>query len=408
MTVPRPLDGMTVVDMTAYVAGPMCTQLLADMGAEVIKVERPPGGDVYRRQGPEFIDGASISFLALNKGKKSVVIDVKSAEGRKVMDRLLAIADVFVHNFRPGTASRLGVAVDDVARLNPRTVWATVSGYGGMGPKGDLGGYDLMLQGESGLMEATGHPDRPPAKAGFAVIDLNAAVSLAFGIVTSLLGRERTGQAQTVESSLYETSISMGAILAERFLATGVEPRRNGSASPLFSPYQAYRTSDGYLTVEGTGPPGAWQRFCDAIGIPEFADDPDYATNGDRVANQQALQEAVEARTALHPTDYWIERMQERSLPCGPIRTIGAALGSVQTEALGMVVEAEHPNGGTFRTVRSPLRLGGTALAPQSGAPRLGEHTSSVLSSIGFTAIEIQALESAGVIVTRESDEVAG
>lgn len=399
----RPLDGIRVIDLTMYVAGPLCTQQLADLGAEVVKVERPPGGDVYRRQGPEFIDGQSISFLALNKGKQSVVLDLKSDDGRAVMRRLLTTADVLVHNFRPGTAARLGLASDDVAAINPRVVYATVSGYGGAGPKGDQGGYDLMMQGECGLMEATGHPDRPPAKAGFAVVDINAASNLAFGIVAALLGRERTGTAPAVESSLYETSIAMGTILAERYLAHGAVPTRNGSASPLFSPYQAYRTSDGYFTVEGTGPPGAWERFCQAIGLGDLVDHPDFATNGDRVQHQEELRREVETRTVEHPTDDWIERLQSHGLPCGPIQPIGDALDSDQTAALGLVVDVAHPGSGSYRSLRNPLRMGGEAMPPRAGPPRLGQHTADVLATLGYDDDEIARLASGGAIALEGS-----
>lgn len=393
-----PLSGVRVVDMTMYVAGPLCTQLLADMGAEVIKTERPPEGDVYRRQGPEFLREQSITFLALNRGKKSLVLDLKADRGAEVMQRLVEGADVLVHNFRPKTAERLGIGIGDIEAINPRTVYATVSGYGGVGPKGDDGGYDLMMQGETGIMEATGYADRPPAKAGYAVVDINAAANLAFGIVTSLLERERTGVARPVETSLYETAMSMGVILAERYLANGAEPGRNGSASPLFSPYQAYRTADGYFTVEGTGPPGAFERFCEAIDAAHLLDDPAFATNGDRVRNQDRLAQAVEERTVNHNTDYWISRMQDAGLPCGPIHSIGEALDSEQTQALGIVMENEHPVSGTYGTVRNPLRIDGEPIVALTRPPRLGEHTKEILTSLGYESGVIEDLVAAGVV----------
>lgn len=397
-----PLDGINVIDMTMYVAGPLCTQYLADLGADVIKTERPPDGDVYRRQGPEFLGDQSISFLALNRGKRSLVLDLKAGRGAEVMKRLLENADVLVHNFRPGTAERLGIGKDDVARINPRVVWATVSGYGGAGPKAAEGGYDLMMQGESGLMEATGYSDRPPAKAGYAVVDINAAANLAFGIVAALLERERTGVARAVESSLYETAISMGVILAERYLANGAEPERNGSASPLFSPYQAYRTKDGYFTVEGTGPPGAFERFCHAVDAVELLADVEFATNGDRVRNQESLRIAVEDRTVHHDTEYWIGRMQQAGLPSGFIRTIGEALDSEQTRALGLVMEAAHPTEGMYRTVRNPLRFGGTPSVSPASPPRVGQHTREVLAAIGYETGAIDDLIATGVVMAEK------
>lgn len=400
---PGPLAGLRIVDMTQYVAGPLCTQLLADLGAEVVKIERPPGGDVYRRQGPEFLAGESITFLALNKGKKSLVVDAKHPEGRALIERLVAGSDAFVHNFRPGTAERLGLGRDDVARLSKRVVWAALSGYGGAGPRADDGGYDLIMQGESGLMAATGHPGGAPAKAGMAVIDINAGVALALGITAALLERERTGVARPCESSLYETSISMGTILAERYLANGIVPQRMGSASPLFAPYQAYQTSDGYFTVEGTGPPRAWQRFCDALEVPELADRPEFADNPARVRNRELLQEEVERRTSTQPTEYWLARLRAQDLPCGSIRHIGEALESEQTRALGMVVEADHPVVGSYRTVRGPLRHGPAPTAVR-GAPVLGEHTAEVLGALGVDQREVARLTAAGIVACAAAD----
>lgn len=393
-----PLAGFRVLDMTMYVAGPLCTSILADMGADVIKLERPPTGDVYRRQGPDFVDGESISFLALNKGKRSIVLDVKHPKGRSVLDDLLRTSDAFVHNFKPTTVERLRLGKDDVAAISPQTIWAGVSGYGGLGPKGQEGGYDLMMQGECGLMEVTGYADRAPAKAGFAVVDITAGTNLALGITASLLERERTGEVRAIETSLYEISISMGTILAERYLATGKIPQRSGSASSLFAPYQAYATSDGYVTVEGTGPPGAWSRFCAAIEAAELEERDEFRDNASRVHHRDLLRDEVEARTSRRPTDYWIERFRERGLPCGPIQTIGQALESRQTRALDLVIEAEHPTLDRYRTVRTPVRRGPVRTVVQ-GAPLLGEHTGEVLEELGYGAAEIKALEGEQVAI---------
>lgn len=393
-----PLAGIRVVDMTMYVSGPMCTQLLADLGAEVIKVERPPHGDVYRLQGPDFIEDQSISFLAMNKGKKSVVLDLKPAEGRQLMNRLVATADVFVQNFKPGTAERLGLGKDDIRAISPRIVWASLSGYGGVGPRGDHGGYDLVMQGELGLMAATGYPDRPPAKAGYAVVDIHSAAILALGITAALHERDRTGVAPSVESSLYEIANSMGAILAERYLATGKKPTRYGSASSLFSPYEAYQTADGYVTVGATGPPGVFTQFCEAIGAPELAERPEYQDNAGRVTNQDALREEVEERTRTRPTEYWVEVFTELGMPAGAIRDIGEALESEQTGALGLVVDAEHTSLGSYQTIRQPLRIDDVATPPR-GAPLLGEHTREILGGLGIEGAEIDRMAESGLII---------
>jgi crotonobetainyl-CoA:carnitine CoA-transferase CaiB-like acyl-CoA transferase len=380
-----------------YVSGPLCTQLLAGLGAEVIKVERPPDGDVYRLQGPDFIDGHSISFLAMNKGKKSIVLDLKHPEGREIMEDLLRSADVFVHNFKPGTAERLGLGKEDIRSISPRIVWAGLSGYGGVGPRGTDGGYDLVMQGELGLMAATGYPDRPPAKAGFAVVDIHSAALLALGITAALHERERTGVAPPVESSLYEIATSMAAILAERYLATGKVPSRLGSASSLFSPYEAYQTADGYVTVGATGPPGVFKQFCEAIGAPELADRPEYVDNAGRVAHQDALREEVEARTRARPTDHWVSVFTDLGMPSGAIRDIGEGLEAEQTQALGLIIDAEHSSLGTYRTIRHPLRVGDRA-PDTRGAPLLGEHTDEILQELGRNKAARNELERGGVI----------
>lgn len=399
-----PLRGFRIIDLTMYVSGPFCTQLLAGLGAEVIKVERPPTGDVYRRQGPEFIGEESITFLSLNKGKKSIVVDLKHPDGAAVMKRLLERADALVHNFKPGTAERLGLGQADVAEISPGLIWACLSGYGGKGPKGELGGYDLMMQAETGIMEGTGHPDRPPAKAGYAVVDLNAGVTLALGLVAALLSRERTGHVLSVESSLYETAIAMSAIFAERYLSTGAVPSRSGAASPLFSPYEAYRTADGYVTVEATGPTGAFVRFCTALGLPDLANRAEFSDNATRVANQEQLRSEIEAVTTLHPTQHWISEFVSEGLPCAPIQSVGEALESDQTRALDLVAMATHPRLGTYRTIRNPLRFGSETTSKVDGAPLLGQHTFEVLQGLAFSEQEIQKLVVNGVVSGQESD----
>jgi crotonobetainyl-CoA:carnitine CoA-transferase CaiB-like acyl-CoA transferase len=393
----QPLAGIRVFDLTQYVSGPWATMMLGRLGAEVIKIERPDGGDVYRRQGPDFLGEESISFLALNQNKKSVCINLAEPEGRAIGQRLLRTCDVIVQNLRPGSAERLGFGRDEVRRLAPEVIWAALSGYGGTGPKGNDGGYDLIIQGEVGLMEMTGHPDRPPAKAGVAIVDVMSGNNLVLGILAALLGGIRHGNNPPVQTSLFETGISLTTIHAERFLNLGRVPRRSGSASPLFAPYEAYRSSDGYVTVEGTGPAGAWQRFCDALGLSDLADDPRFADNASRIRNLDALRSAAEERTTGETTSHWEKAFRSRGLPCGQILNLGDALEGPQTEALQMVVDAPHTALGTYRTLRGPVRYG-DADAPVVGAPLLGQHTREVLTALDVTDADLERLQAADVI----------
>ena len=402
-----PLTGVRILDMTMYVSGPLCTQLLADLGAEVIKIERPPKGDVYRRQGPDFLHDQSISFLALNKGKKSIVVDLKRSEGREIMVDLLRTADVFVHNFKPGTAERLGLGKEDTRAVSPRIVFAALSGFGEKGPRGDEGGYDVIMQGELGLMAATGYPDRPPAKAGYAVVDIHAGTTLALGITAALRQRDSTGVAPAVETSLYEVAASMGVILAERYLATGKVPDRKGSASSLFAPYQAYETADGYVTVGASGPPGVFREFCLAIGAPELAGRPEYVDNASRVEHQQELTREVEQQTRTRSTDAWVAVFTERGMPAGAIRDIGEGLEADQTRALGLVVDTRHSSLGAYETLRSPIRLD-PPQAMTRGAPLLGEHTRDLLMELGKTRADIAALVRSGVVAVSGSPTPEG
>lgn len=397
MADPRPLDGIRILDLTQYVSGPFATMILADLGAEVIKVERPDGGDVYRRQGPEFLDAESVSFLALNRNKKSVSIDLSTPEGQSLGQRLLSTCDVVVQNLRPGTAQRLGLGRDEVHRIAPDTIWASLSGYGEVGPKGNDGGYDLMVQGETGLMEMTGHADRPPAKAGVAVIDVAAGTNLALGILAALLDRARNGRTASVETSLYETGMAMTVIQAERYLNLGHVAARAGSASSLFAPYEAYLTADGYVTVEGTGPLDAWSRFCEALGVTGLVVDPRFVDNASRLRNVDALREIVEERTFRESTQFWEKAFRDHGLPCGPILGLGAALDSDQTEALNIVIDVPHDTLGSYRSVRGALRYDTRAL-PSRGAPTLGQHTGEVLRTLDVSADDLRLLDNAGVI----------
>jgi crotonobetainyl-CoA:carnitine CoA-transferase CaiB-like acyl-CoA transferase len=367
-----PLAGVRVLDLTQYVAGPYCTQVLADLGATVLKVERP-GGDVYRRQGPVFREGESASFLALNRGKRSIVLDLGDEEDRAQLERLLGEADVLVENLRPGTLERVGLGYADVERRHPRLIYCSISGFGQEGPLAREGGYDLTIQALSGLMAMTGHPGGPPAKIPIAALDFGSALYAVTGILAALWQRQATGRGQWVTTSILETGLAWLSMHITTVLLGGEEPRPLGTRSPFFAPYEAYRTADGHLVVVGTGGRAAWERLCGALGLEELVDDPRFAENSDRVAHAEELREALEGVLATRPTRHWQERLAAAGIVHAPVQHLRDVLRSEQVAALGAIGSLEHPRAGEVPIVRLPLtfsRARATATAPP---PELGQ-----------------------------------
>jgi len=393
-----PLTGIRVLDVTQYVAGPFCSMLLGDMGAEIIKVEEAGRGDVYRVQGPHFIGGESTSFLGVNRNKRSLTLNLKDPQGRAIAQRLAAQVDVFLENFRPGTAKRLGLGYEDLHRMNPRLIYASISGYGQTGPDADRGGYDLMAQGRGGLMSVTGSPDGPPVKAGVPVLDIGAAMYAAFGILAAYIARERTGQGQWIDVALLDTAVSWFTILAMEYQATGQLPGRRGSASPLFAPYQAFRAQDGYLTVIGTGGKDHWERFCRALDHEEWIGDVRFADNVGRMVHLTELTAMIEAVMATAPVSVWLDRLTKAGLPCDPIQTFDQVLADPQVRAREMVISVEHPTAGRLQMTGMPVKLSETPGGVETPAPTQGQHTGEILSRLGYTVDEIADLRQRGVI----------
>jgi crotonobetainyl-CoA:carnitine CoA-transferase CaiB-like acyl-CoA transferase len=371
--------------------------LLADMGAEVIKVEEPGKGDDTRAW-PAFAGGESTYFMSVNRGKKSLTLDLKAAAGKTVLHKLLAGADVLLENFRPGTLGRLGFGWEAVHTLNPRLVYCSISGFGESGPEASRPGYDLIVQGESGVMDLTGFPDGPPVKVGNSIADLASGTMAAHGVVLALLARERTGVGQRVEISMLEVMAALLTYQGQAYLTTGANPRRRGNQHPSIVPYEVFEAADAYLTV-GVANNSLWVRFCQAIGHPELATDPRFDTEAKRVEHRAELVPLLGAIFRTAPAGEWLGRLERAGVPAGKIKSVGEALDSEHLRARGAIVTVAHPTAGPLRMVGPPIRLHGTPAEAAAPPPLLGEHTDEVLTKLlGYSSEAVAALRASGVV----------
>jgi crotonobetainyl-CoA:carnitine CoA-transferase CaiB-like acyl-CoA transferase len=383
-----------VLDLSQVMAGPFCAQLLGDMGADVIKVE-PPGGDQARRaMGFTMKGDDTAAFLAVNRNKRSVVLDLKNSAQRAAFNRLAAGADVLIENFRPGVTERLGIGYDALRAANPGLIYASISGFGQTGPAALHPGYDLIAQGMAGVMSVTGEPGDDPVKCGVPIGDLSAGLFCAFAILTAYIARGRTGRGQRIDTSLFEGALALSIWETAELWATGRVPEPLGSAHRLTAPYQALRTRDGHVTVAGNNQ-RLWRALCTAIGVGELADDPRFATNDDRMANRPALVAELEARLRTRDTDDWVRILREAGVPVGPINDYREVFEDPHTHAREMVVEMEHPVEGTVRGLGIPVKLSDTPGRIRRAAPLLGEHTAEVLRELGYEDAEIADLRTA-------------
>jgi crotonobetainyl-CoA:carnitine CoA-transferase CaiB-like acyl-CoA transferase len=393
----RPLDGIRVIDLSRVLAGPYASLLLADMGAEVIKVEEPGRGDDTRAW-PPFQGGEATYFMSVNRGKKSLTLDLKHAEGKAVLRRLLDGADVLLENFRPGTLERLGFGYAAARALNPRLVYCSISGFGESGPEAGRPGYDLIVQGESGIMDLTGFPDGPPVKVGNSIADLAAGTMAAHGIVLALFARERTGEGQKVEIAMLEVMAALLTYHGQAYFATGKSPRRRGNQHPSIVPYEVFEAADGYLTV-GVANNSLWTRFCQALGRPELAADPRFDTEAKRVEHRETLVPLLGQVFATAPVAHWLARLAGAGVPAGKIKSVGEALESDHLGARGAIVTLTHRAAGPMRVVGPPIRLHGTPGEAAAPAPLLGEHTDEVLGKLlGYPADAVRRLRDEGVV----------
>ena len=370
-----PLAGVRVLDLTRILAGPYATMLLADLGAEVIKVE-PPSGDDTRGWGPPFRAGESAYFLAVNRGKKSVLVNLKTDEGRGAVRRLLRDADVLVENFRPGTLARLGFRPETVTARYPRLIWCSVSAYGQYGPLSKQPGYDAIMQGEAGWMGLTGPPEGPPTKLGASLADICAGMMASSGILAALFARERDGRARRVDVALFDSVVATLCYQAQGYLLTGEEPVRSGNAHPSLTPYESFEAADGQLIV-GVGNDPLWKRFC-RVAAPHL-DLPRFERNPDRVRQREELRELLEPLFRLRSLDHWERTLGDAGVPAGRVRSVPDILSSPQLRARGMVVERDHPAVGRLRLVGNPIQFDGRSETASLPPPTMGQHTGEVI-----------------------------
>ena len=396
---------MRVLDLSRVLAGPWASQVLADLGAEVIKVERPGGGDDTRGWGPPWLrdpSGAETSesayFLSANRGKKSITVDLTRPEGQDLVRRLAACSDVVLENYKVGALDRYGLGYADLSALNPRLVYCSITGFGQTGPYRQRAGYDFLIQGMGGLMSLTGEPDGEPMKVGVAVLDIVTGMYAATAVLAALAHRERSGRGQHVDLALLDVQVATLANQAQSYLVTGSNPRRLGNAHPSIVPYQAFATADGHIIL-AVGNDGQFARFCQVAGRPDLAADERFRANAGRVLHRAALVPELERVLAMRPSSDWIASLEAAGVPCGPINDLGQVFEDPQVRARGMRLEVPHPLAGTASLVASPIRLSGMPVAPGTAPPTLGQHTHEVLAEVlGLDEATRASLREVGVI----------
>jgi crotonobetainyl-CoA:carnitine CoA-transferase CaiB-like acyl-CoA transferase len=384
-----------VLELAQIMAGPTCGMMLADLGADVIKVEKLPGGDDTRSYSRPSVNGESAAFMMMNRNKRGIALNLKLPAARDALKRMVTKSDVLTENYRKGTMEKLGLSYEHLKAINPALIYSSVSGYGRTGPYADKGGFDLIAQGMSGLMSITGEPGGPPVKSGSPICDINAGMLAALGVLAAYVHRLRTGEGQLVDTSLFEAGIQQTYWQSAIFLATGVSPGPSGSAHILSAPYQAFRARDGWVNIGGANQPN-WERVVRVLGAPEWIDDPRFRTNADRMQHVGELAALMNERLKAKTVRDWIALLEAEGVPCGPINTIGDMLADPQTRARDMVIELEHPRAGHTRAIGLPVKLSATPGAITRPAPLLGEHTREVLAEFGFSAAEIDSLLATG------------
>jgi crotonobetainyl-CoA:carnitine CoA-transferase CaiB-like acyl-CoA transferase len=393
----KPLDGIRVVDLSRILAGPYCSMLLSDFGAEIVKIENPDKGDDTRAYGPPFLDGESVYFLSINRGKKSLTLNLKTPEGREILTKLIRQSDVLLENFRREFLSSIGLGYDEVAKLNPKIIYASVTGYGHTGPWADRPGYDLAVQGQGGIMSVTGDPNSPPYKTGTSLADITAGIYATLGILLALQARQRTGKGQKVDVSLLDGQVSFLTYQAGIYFGTGKSPTRKGNQHPTIVPYETFKASDRYFNL-AVGNDRLWQQFCDLLGRQDLKTHERFATNPKRVQNHDELYPVLERVFAQKPADEWIALFEKNGIPCGQIFSVGEVLEHPQVRAREMVVERPHPKLKSVKMTGVPVKLSATPGEAGSAPPLLGQHTEDVLRGLGYSGEQFADFRKRGIV----------
>jgi formyl-CoA transferase/CoA:oxalate CoA-transferase len=394
---PGSLSGVTVIDFTRVLSGPYCTMVLADHGARVIKLEHPLRGDDTRHWGPPFLGVESAYFLSINRNKESLTLDFKQPDGKRILEQLLARADVVVENFRPGTLDAAGFGAAEVLARHSRIVYCSISGYGQTGPRREEPGYDAVMQAEGGLMSITGETDGPALRLGVAITDIVSGLFAAQGVMSALIAREKSGRGQQVDIGMLDATAALLTYQAGNYFATGQVPGRMGNRHPTIVPYESFHAADGEFVIAG-GNDEIWRRLCLVIGRPALADDPRYRTNADRVTNYAELKPELEQALRVRTREEWVRALTDAGVPCGSVREISEVLADPQIAAREMVREVEHATIGTARVVNSPVKMSATPTSVRTAPPTLGQHTSAIMRELGYDEQHIAMLKTARVI----------
>ena len=394
----KALDGVRVLDLTRALAGPYCTLMLGDYGADVIKIELPCRGDDTRQWGPPYVDGESAYFLSISRNKRSITLNLKDARGKEVFMGLARGANVVVENFTPGVVQRLGIDYESVKALNPGIVYCSVSGFGQTGPYRHKPAYDQMMQGLGGIMSLTGEAEGPPQKMGVALADIGSGMMAAFGVMTALFHREKTGQGQYIDVSMLDLQVAWLTYQAATYFANGTPPPRVGSAHPNLVPYQAFKCSDGKYVNVAVGNERFWQRFCGALGRQDLMESPKYALNRDRVKNRVKLAALLQEVFSRETSGHWVKVLEEAEVPCGPINDLADVFSDPQVLHREMLLELDHPSAGRIKQTGIPIKFSETPGAINLPPPLLGQHTEEILTELGYSPEDVQALKAQEVV----------